>query len=129
MIWLIKFRHKGNLKLTDNFLMRVTKIDYPKSLDKLGQDGVKALMEATPKRTGKTAASWYYRISSNDKGWVISWDNSNTNKWANIAVLIQNGHGTPSGYYVEGIDYINPTIKPLIEAYTNGVWEEVTKNG
>lgn len=125
----IRIKHTGNFDLTERFLMAVGKIDHPKSLEKLGKDGVEAVRAATPVDTGKTKASWFFHLSENDKGWVVSWNNLNTNRWANIAALIEWGHGMPDGTYIEGIDYVKPAIMPLIDKFTDGVWEEVIKSG
>ena len=99
-----------------------------KLFDQVGKAGVDALQEATPKKTGKTAASWSYTVTQNREGISISWNNSNRNDGANVAILIQLGHGTNSGAYVKGIDYINPALKPVFDAFANKVWWEVTRN-
>lgn len=95
-------------------------------LKKYGEQGVKALSEATPKDTGKTAASWSYKISNTSKGFKLDWTNSNTNQGVNIALIIQYGHGTSTGAYVQGRDYINPALKPIFDEIANAVWKEVT---
>lgn len=102
--------------------------NYFVGLQKFGEAGVKALSEATPKKTGKTSESWSYSIDKTDNGVGISWSNSNVNDGVNIAMLIQYGHGTASGYYVEGVDYINPALKSIFDKILDGVWEEVTRN-
>lgn len=125
---MIKFKTKGDLKKTKQFLSRIGKGDYKKGLDYFGKAGVAALYVATPKATGKTASSWYYSIEENEDGLVISWNNSNVVRGISIALLIQKGHGTASGYYVQGVDYINPALKPIFEALGEELWTEVTKN-
>ena len=125
---MIKISHSGDFKNTETFFKRVVKREYMKLFDQVGKAGVDALQEATPKKTGKTAASWSYTVTQNREGISISWNNSNRNDGANVAILIQLGHGTNSGAYVKGIDYINPALKPVFDAFANKVWWEVTRN-
>ncbi|HNX63451.1 MAG TPA: HK97 gp10 family phage protein [Candidatus Limiplasma sp.] len=91
-----------------------------------GQAGVEALSAATPKDSGETAGSWSYEIVQKPTGVAIVWSNSNMNDGANIAVLLQYGHGTRNGGYVQGVDYINPALKPIFERIANEAWKEVT---
>ena len=132
---MIKFKQTGDFKKTEDFLKKngtgLTKnMRIATGLHKLGQEGVDALYEATPKRTGKTAASWSYSIENTSKGIRIVWSNSNVvDGYANVALLIQMGHGTPRGSYVEGIDYINPALKPIFDQIADKVWTEVTSDG
>lgn len=123
----IVFKHKGNLKKTTKFLERTLKGDYLKNLDKFGREGVAALALATPVDTGKTAESWDYRIEKTTDGTKIVWTNSNVNKGVNIAIILQYGHGTGNGGYVQGRDYINPAIRPIFDRITDDAWKEVTK--
>ena len=123
---MIKITQSGDFKKTESFLKRAVKREYAKLFEQIGEAGVKALQEATPKKTGKTAASWSYSIEDTAKGLSISWSNSNRNDGANVAILIQLGHGTGSGAYVKGVDYINPALKPVFDAFANKVWWEVT---
>jgi len=127
-VLMIKIKQKGGFKQTEKFLNWVVKREYLKLFNEVGEKGVRALQEMTPKKTGKTAASWSYTINESSSGLSISWNNSNVNEGANIAILIQLGHGTGSGAYVQGIDYINPALKPIFEAFANDIWVEVTKN-
>lgn len=82
-------------------------------LEEYGKYGVEKLYEHTPKDTGKTAESWYYEINNTKDGSEIVWKNSNVNKGVNIALIIQYGHGMPNGTYVQGIDYINPSLQEV----------------
>ena len=123
----IVFKHKGNLKKTTKFLERTLKGDYLKNLDKFGREGVAALAFATPVDTGKTAESWDYRIEKITDGTKIVWTNSNVNKGVNIAIILQYGHGTGNGGYVQGRDYINPAIRPIFDRIADDAWKEVTK--
>ena len=125
---MIKFRQKGDFRKTDRFLKKLGNGDYLKGFQRFGEAGVKALQEATPKDTGLTASSWSYSIEKTKNGLGISWNNSNINNGVNIAIIIQYGHGTSSGYYVEGVDYINPALKPVFDALAKDAWEEVTRN-
>lgn len=94
---------------------------------KYAEDGVKALEKATPKDTGLTASSWYYKIEDIQGGVSISWLNSNINKNVPIAIIIQYGHGLRGGGYVKGVDYINPAMKKVFTEMANHIWEEVSK--
>lgn len=122
---MITITQKGNFKRTEKFFEWATKKDFDSILRKYGEIGVAALRESTPKDTGKTADSWKYTIGRNDSGAVIYWENTNINDRVNIALILQYGHGTNNGGYVKGIDYINPTIKPLFEQMTEEIWKEV----
>lgn len=123
---MITLEAKGDLSKTYKFLDRILKRDFYSRLEVYGQKGVAALAAATPKRTGVTSASWYYEINRNINSVEIYWKNSNVNKGVNIAVIIQYGHGTRSGAYVQGIDYINPAIKPVFNEIAENIWKEVT---
>lgn len=122
----ISFHHKGNFQKTDNFLKKAKQGDYFRSLEKFAQEGVNALASATPIDSGKTAASWDYTISRSKGSVSITWTNSNINNGVNIAVIIQYGHGTRNGGYVQGRDYINPAIRPVFDKIAENVWKEVT---
>lgn len=115
----------GDWSKTSSYLARMSKLDISKELNAYGQLGVYALAAATPKRSGKTAASWYYRVSRSGNTWFISWYNSNVHEGVPIAILIQYGHGTGSGAYVQGRDYVNPAIRPVFDVITAGVWKVV----
>jgi hypothetical protein len=96
-------------------------------LKKYGEEGVKALRDATPKDSGETADSWGYEITKDGRGYVITWTNSKKNKGVPIAIILQYGHGTGTGGYVEGRDYINPATRPIFDAIAEEAWKEVTK--
>lgn len=124
---MIRFRHKGIFARTERFFHRARRASFFSSLDELAQAGVDALSRATPVDSGLTAQSWDYEIR-NERGKVsIFWTNRNQNQGVPIAVIIQYGHGTGSGGYVEGVDYINPALKPIFEQIAGKVWEEVTR--
>lgn len=124
---MITFSHKGDFRRTTNFFKKVAHGNYLKGLEKYGDKGVKALMEATPKDTGKTAHSWGYKIEATDKSYVITWTNSNQNKGVPIAIILQYGHGTRNGGYVQGRDYINPALRPIFDEIAEQAWNEVRK--
>ena len=96
------------------------------TLERYGEIGVEALSSATPMDSGKTANSWGYEIEKNKEGYVIYWTNSNINDGVNIAVILQYGHGTGYGGYVQGRDYINPTLRPIFDELAENAWREVT---
>lgn len=122
----IKVGDKGDFKKTFKFLRAMKEKRFLKNLDKYGQMGVDALAAATPKRTGLTAESWTYDITDNGEQLIISWNNTNVQKgYYNVALMIQYGHGTGTCGWVEGIDYINPALKPLFDKIADAVWMEV----
>lgn len=126
---MISFKTKGDWVKTKRFLKQLNKRQYLDILDHYGQEGVKALSSATPRRTGKTATSWSYHIEKTRGEAKIVWTNSNqTSQGDSIAILLQYGHGTRNGGYVVGRDYINPAIRPIFDDIANKVWEEVTKS-
>lgn len=125
---MITVSQKGSFKNTESFLKKIKKKSYMKILEKYARLGVSALSTATPKDTGYTAASWSYEIEQNDTGLSIHWTNSHIEKgYANIALLLQYGHGTRNGGYVEGRDYINPAMRPIFDKMAKDVWLEVTR--
>lgn len=125
---MIGIKVSGDFKNTETLLEKIKRKNYFSKLRSFGEQGVKALSSATPVDTGTTSDSWSYNIKvSNDKV-QISWSNSNvTEDNVPIVVLIQNGHITGSGGFVEGVDFINPAIKPIFENMANTIWKEVVK--
>lgn len=119
------FSH-GDFKQTEKLLKKSMGDDYLKVLSKYGQRGVEALSAATPKKTGKTASSWRYEIRREGSGLSVVWSNSNINKDVNIAIILQYGHGTGWGGYVQGRDYINPALRPIFDELADMAWKEVT---
>lgn len=123
---MIKVTHKGSFSNTERFLNAMSKKDFMAVLQRYGERGVEALSAATPKNTGRTAESWTYEITgSKQTGYTIYWNNSNENDGVNIALLIQYGHGTGWGGYVQGNDYINPALRPIIDQLAEELWSEV----
>ena len=122
---MIKFKVSGDFSKTKNSLKKLKNVSELETLEKYGRLGVEALRAATPKKTGKTANSWDYEIVKEGDKASIYWTNSNINKYVNIAVILQYGHGTKQGSYVQGIDYINPAMRPVFESIANDAWKEV----
>ena len=96
-------------------------------LDKYGREGVAALSSATPVDTGLTANSWHYKIEQRSGSVSIVFYNSNIQNGVPIAIILQYGHGTRNGGWVQGRDYINPAIQPVFDKITEDAWREVTK--
>ena len=124
---MIKFRHKGDFSKSSRFLEKVKETVRLGDLDKYGREGVAALASATPVDTGLTANSWYYEISRSQGSVTISFNNSNIQNGVPIAIILHYGHGTGTGGWVEGRDYIKPAIRPIFEKLAKDAWEEVTK--
>ena len=122
---IIVFKQKGNFKKTRKFLKRCSNLQLDDLLDQYGKEGVEALARATPKDTGKTAASWSYAVHKSDGRITITWSNSNIVDGVPIAVILQYGHGTRNGGYVEGVDYSNPAMRPIFERIAQRAWGEV----
>lgn len=122
---MITFVQKGNFKKTDNLLSGLKNLKIDKLLTKYGEDGVAALSNATPRDTGVTADSWSYEIKKSRGTIHIYWTNSNVNQGIPIVVLIQYGHGTRNGGYVQGRDFINPAIRPVFDKIADDIWAEV----
>ena len=108
-------------------LLKRSKKDPTPILEYYGQAGVDALSAATPVDTGLTASSWYYEIWKKDDVWTLSWNNSNIENGIPIAILIQMGHATKSGSYVEGVDYINPALRDLFKTFSIKIRKELYK--
>ena len=124
---MISFRHKGDFSKLTRYLERAKDAVRLSILDKYGREGVAALASATPVESGKTASSWYYEIERGDGTAKLIFLNSNINKGVPIAIILQYGHGTGTGGWVEGRDYINPAIQPLFDKIADDAWKEVTK--
>lgn len=124
---MIFFENRGGLPKTGAFLNFLLNWDFKRNLAKYGQLGVDALASATPKDTGKTASSWSYEITKEQGKYTIYWKNSNINDGVPIAVILQYGHGTGSGGYVRGMDYINPALRPIFDKIAEDAWKEVRR--
>lgn len=124
---MISFRQKGDFSKLDRYFERAKEGARISILDKYGREGVAALSSATPVDTGETAASWFYKIEHTNGSARIIFCNSNINEGVPIAIILQYGHGTGTGGWVEGIDYINPAIQPIFNKIVDAAWKEVTK--
>lgn len=125
---MLKFVAKGDFKNTERFLGRMMNRVYLKKLEYYGQKGVEALASATPRDTGTTAASWAYKIEDDGKSVRLVWTNSNRSNGVPIAILIQYGHATRNGGFVQGRDYINPALRPIFDDMAQSAWREVTNS-
>ena len=125
---MITFRQKGYFSKLTRFLEKAKETVGRGDLDRYGREGVAALASATPIDSGLTASSWYYEIENRNGSVTISFHNSNIQNGVPIAIIIQYGHGTGTGGWVQGRDYINPAIQPIFDRIANDVWKEVIKS-
>ena len=124
---MISFRQKGDFSKLSKYFEKMKEAAKIGVLDKYGREGVAALSSATPVESGKTTSSWSYEIERQNGAVSIVLKNSNVNKGVPIAIILQLGHGTGTGGWVEGRDYINPAIQPIFDKLANEAWEEVIK--
>ena len=124
---MIRFRQRGDFSSLTSYFQRIKEVIKFSDLDKYGREGVVALEMYTPKDTGLTSRSWKYRIEHGNETVSISFYNTNINQGVSIAVILQYGHGTRNGGWVEGRDYINPAIRPIFDKIAEEAWKEVTK--
>lgn len=122
----ISIKSKGDFKNLEKLLKKSIGKKYRSILEKYGQEGVRALASATPIDTGETAGSWYYEITQTNDSLSVTWKNSHVERGCNIAILLQYGHATGTGGYVQGRDYINPALQPIFDKLANDAWKEVT---
>lgn len=123
----VSFRHKGNFSKTKLSMERSKNAIKLRNLDRYGKEGVAALSSATPVDSGLTAKSWDYEITRKSETVKITFKNSNIQNGVPIAIILQYGHGTRNGGWVEGRDYINPAIRPVFDKIANDAWKEVTR--
>lgn len=124
---MISIESKGSFKNTDAFLRRMRHSDIMKALARYGQEGINALAHGTPTDTGLTAGSWTYEVyEERKKVYSIVWKNDHIEAGVPIVILLQYGHGTGTGGYVHGRDFINPAIRPIFDRIANDVWKVVT---
>jgi len=124
----IGFNISGSTARTEAFLQKMKAQDFTSSLESIAQRGVSALQAATPTESGLTSNSWSYEIEKKGDLTFISWINTHREGGVNIAIILQYGHGTGTGGYVSGRDYINPAIKPIFDEIANEVWKKVTSS-
>lgn len=122
-----KLFSKGDYSKATKYLKDVRKASEIRIAEKYGAKGVAALTSATPVDSGLTASSWSYKVQRSNGRVSIDFCNSNENKGVRIAIILQYGHGTGTGGWVEGRDYINPAMRPIFDEMANAAWEEVTK--
>jgi len=124
---MLQITESGSFDRTDKFLARMSKRDIVKALNSYAQQGVDALSAATPSATGETAASWYYEIEGSGLDFRIRWLNRHRDRDGTpIVIMLQLGHGTGTGGYVQGRDFINPAMAPIFDQIANDAWKEVT---
>lgn len=124
---MISFKQKGDFSKTTKYFERVKKGVNVRNLQKYGEAGVRALASTTPVETGLTANSWYYEIENKNGVAKITFCNSNIQNGVPIAIILQYGHATGTGGWVQGRDYINPAIQPIFDEITNNAWKEVSE--
>lgn len=123
---MIKFSSSGDFHNTERFLKRMSKLEVMDILNLCGQRGVRALASATPKESGLTASSWRYEVTVSRGSYEITWSNSHVVDGAVIVILLRYGHGTGTGGYVQGRDFITPAIQPIFDDISERVWKVVT---
>lgn len=117
---------KGSFKNTEALLRRLQKFDVRPIIEAAAQDGVKALAAATPKDSGLASDSWGVKVAVFKGGARITWTNSDVETGFPVAIMLQYGYGTGTGGYVQGVDYINPAMKPIFDQIADKVWKAVT---
>ena len=122
---MISIKQRGGFTNLERFINRVLRLDYLNILDDYGRKGVEALRAATPVDTGLTRDSWSYEIKNGNGKTSINWTNSNVSNGVLVAVILQYGHGTRNGGYVQGVDYINPAMRSVFEGMANEAWKKV----
>lgn len=124
---MITFESRGDFSNLTSWLEKLKKPFKLDILNKYGKLGVEALARNTPVDTGETASSWEYSISEDHGSYELSFNNTNENKGVKIAILLQYGHGTGTGGWVDGRDYINPAVQPIFDALAEDAWKEITE--
>lgn len=125
---MIRFESSGSFSRTDNFLAKMEVFDPATRAQRMALEGVAALRSATPTESGLTSASWDFEIVRSGGGFTIWWKNTNVVDGFNVAIGLQYGHGTGTGGWVAGYDYINPAIRPIFDRIANDVWKEVQRS-
>lgn len=123
---MISFQSSGSFRNTDKFLKKMSKRDIFRTLERFGREGVNALAAATPSQSGVTASSWSYQIKNEKSSFSITWTNSHIVGGTPLVILLQYGHGTGTGGYVRGRDFINPALKPIFDKIADEAWKAVT---
>lgn len=123
---MITIQYRGSFKKTERFLAKISNLAIMKVLESCGRDGVAALSRATPVESGRAAYSWGYEVSKQGGTYSIVWTNSDVEDGFPVVIMLQYGHGTGTGGYVRGHDFINPAIRPVFDKIAERVWKEVT---
>lgn len=123
---MISLESSGSFRNVQQFLTQMRHGQIMAALDAYGQQGVDALSDATPIESGETANAWSYRVTRNGGSWSIEWFNNHVNDGQVIAILLQYGHGTGTGGFVQGRDYINPAMQPIFDRISADVWKAVS---
>ena len=126
---MIRFESKGDFSRSIKWLQKLQRAEFYKRVNAIAAQGTSALASATPVDSSKTAQSWSHEVKITRTSCRIEWHNSNVNQGVPIAIILQYGHGTGTGGYVAGRDYINPAIRPIFEKIAEDVWKEVTRSG
>ena len=126
---MIRFETRGDFKKSTRWLSKLQRAEFYEKVNAIAAQGTSALASATPVDSSKTAASWTHQVTISRGGCKVEWLNSNVNAGVPIAIILQYGHGTGTGGYVAGRDYINPAMTPIFEKIANEVWNEVTRIG
>ena len=122
----VRIKHHGNFNNTNKFLEKMSKLEIRQLLDAAGRVGVDALSAQTPKDTGATGSMWGYEVVSNGDSYSIHWTDDHVVDGFSVVIGLQYGHGTGTGGYVVGRDFINPAIRPIFDLIAENVWREVT---
>lgn len=122
---MLRLKTRGSYKKSFTFMEKLLEFFNKGGLNKYGERGVKALLDATPKDTGLTSKSWTYKVVRENGKVSIVWSNTNVQNGVNIAVILQYGHATRTGYWIEGRDYINPAMKSVFDSISREAWEEM----
>lgn len=123
---MIEFSSEGSFDKTEGFLEKMERLNLHAQLVRSANEGLNALRAATPVDQGTTASSWGYEVERQGEDYIIRWTNSHVNKGVPIAIILQYGHGTGTGGYVAGRDYINPAMRPIFDKIAEDVWKAVT---
>lgn len=123
---MIKVQHHGSFDHTEKLLKKSLGRDWVEVLDRYGQIGVELLKNATPRDTGLTAESWDYELVQNGSSFSVHWLNHNVNNYVNIAIILDTGHATRGGSWVQGYNYIDPALQPIFKEMADAAWREVT---
>ena len=119
---------EGSYKKTIKFLTKLMNGDFYKILDYYGQKGVESLRDHTPVDSGRAANSWFYEVDIKSDKATITWCNNDIEGGMNVILLLEYGHGTRGGTYVDGIDIIEPSLRPIMNEMIDAIWREVERS-